>query len=95
MTVPLSHFVIRKNQSSLFLKKKPNLARILSYTLCYQLEISAVTNVTNVTNYLLMFMHAQKKSKNDLKFENKLSVKLTVQVSDGFKKLVMLKLVAF
>ena len=40
MTVPLSHFVIRKNQSSLFLKKKPNLARILSYTLCYQLEIS-------------------------------------------------------
>ena len=42
-----------------------------------------------------MFMHAQKKSKNDLKLENKLSVKLTVQVSDGFKKLVMLKLVAF
>ena len=40
MIVSLSHAVIRENQSSLFLKKNPNLAKIFSFTLCYQLEIS-------------------------------------------------------
>ena len=38
MIVSLSYFVIRKNQSSLFLKKNPNLPKIFSFTLCYQLE---------------------------------------------------------
>ena len=39
MIVPLSDSVTRKNRSLLFLKRNPNLARILSFILCYKFEI--------------------------------------------------------
>ena len=39
MIVPLSDSVTRKNRSLLFLKKNRNLARILSFILCYKFEI--------------------------------------------------------
>ena len=65
--VPLSHFVIRKNQSSLFLKKNPNLERIFSITFCYELNIITKyqkRNVIIVFYWLLIFMHSPKKVQN-------------------------------
>ena len=62
--VSLSYFVIRKNQSSLFLKKNPNLARIFSFTFYYQLNINTKYhkgNVIIVFYCLLIFMHSTKK----------------------------------
>ena len=38
MIVPLSDSVTKKNPNLLFLKKNPNIAKILSFILCYQLE---------------------------------------------------------
>ena len=65
--VPLSYFVIRKNQSSLFLKKNPNLARIFSFIFCYQLNINTKChkrNVIIVFYCLLIFIHSTKKVQN-------------------------------
>ena len=71
MIVPLSH---RNNQSSLFLKKNPNLTRILSYTL---FRFLLLTNIHAFAEKSLKFA----------KIGSKLSVKLTAEISDGFKKL--------
>ena len=64
--VPLGHFVIRKNQSPLFLKKNPNLARIFSFILCYQLNITKYhkRNIIIVFYCLLIFMYSWKKDEN-------------------------------
>ena len=64
--VPLVHFVIRKNQSPLFLKKNPNLARIFSFIFCYQLNIRKYhkRNIIIVFYCLLIFMYSRKKDEN-------------------------------
>ena len=65
--VLLRYFVIRKNQSLLFLKKNPNLARIISFTFCYQLNITTKCykrNVIIVFYCLLIFIHSSKKVQN-------------------------------
>ena len=73
-------FCYKKNQSSFFLKKNPNLARILSFTLCYQLENYIFLLLTNIEVFA-------EKGPKCAKIGSKLSVKLTAQISDGFKKI--------
>ena len=74
--VPFCHFVIRKNQNSLFLKKNPNLARIFSFTFCYQLNITKY----HYSFLLLTNIHAfAEKGRKCAKICSKLSIKLTAQ----------------
>ena len=79
MIVPISHFVITKNQSALFLKKNPNLARIPTWA----------TNLKHHYSFLLLTnIHAfAEKGPRCTKISSKLNVKLIAQISDSFKKL--------
>ena len=58
-----------KNQSLLLLKKNPHLARIFSFSFCYQLNITKYDkrNVIIVFYCLLIFMHSRKKVENGQK----------------------------
>ena len=63
-------------KESLFLKKNPNLARIFSFTFCYQINIITKhhkRNIITVFYCLLIFIHSREKVQNGQKLVAKLA----------------------
>ena len=74
---PLSHFVIRKNQIK---KKNPNLARILSFTSCYKLNIIAKYHKRNIViAFSFKILSFVEKGPKGSKVGRKCSIQLTLK----------------